>query len=148
VNQATLPAVHRIEAEVRSGMLHAFSGIQGTTAQLFKPQRTVVIGVKRNPRMIIGVHPQQLHRHQFHRQQQFGLIGQQQIDIAAMELYHQIRVFKLRSALVTRPDLKSQIEACIGDHLVEERFDARSGFVNRILSRQAFFLPSRFVFEA
>ena len=92
--------------------------------------------------MIVGVHTEQLHGDQFQSQQQFSLVGQQHVDIAAVELHHQIRVLKLGVALVARSDLKRKIKTCAGDDLIEERFDARSGFVNRILCRQAFFFPS------
>ena len=148
VNQTTFPTIHRIKPEIVARMLHTLSRIQRTAAQFFKPQGTIVVGVERNPRVIVGMHPEQLHGHQFHRQQQLCLVGEQHVDVVALELYHQIRVLKLGVALVSRTNLERQIKTSVGDDLIEERFDARSGFVNRILCRQPFFLPSLELFEA
>ena len=88
------------------------------------------------------MHPQQFHGHEFKRQQQFSFICKEQIDVATLELDDEIGIFVFRIAVVAWSDFEGQVEAGIADDLVEERFDARSGLVNRVLSRQAFFLPS------
>src|SRR6185312_612348 len=52
MQHAPLAAVHRIKPERRTGVLHLFSGRTRAHAQLFDPERAIVVGIEGNPRVI------------------------------------------------------------------------------------------------
>lgn len=141
MDNAAFAAVHGREAERLTGAFYVFSGHLRRHAQFLNAERTVVVGIERNPRMIVGVHAQRFLRDVFERQQKLGAIAQQQVDVFALKLDHNVRAFKLRVALVARFDGELQRETGIVNYLAKELLDPWSGLVNRILWLQAFFFP-------
>jgi hypothetical protein len=100
MNDAPLAAVHRVEAERRSGALHLFRRSQRTQAQLFDAQRPVIVCVEGNARMIVGVKPQKFLRDEFKRQQKLGAVRQQQLDVVSAEFDKKIGILEIRIAAV------------------------------------------------
>jgi len=92
--------------------------------------------------MIVGVHAQHFLRDQFEREQKLGAVAEEEIDIGALEFYDQIRVFKIRVAVVAGLQPETQTKAGIVDDAPKELLDPGTRFVNRILLTQARFLPS------
>src|SRR5580692_2132560 len=92
--------------------------------------------------MIVGVQPQRFLRYQFERQQQLRPICQQQFHVAALEFDDNVRVFKIRMAVISGFDGEVQIELAAGDNLTKKLLDPRTSFMHRILGIQALFLPS------
>jgi hypothetical protein len=87
--------------------------------------------------MIVGMKPQHFLRHEFERKQKLRAVRQQQIQIFAFEFNDNIRIFKIRMAVVSGFDIEIQLEASRGNHLTEKLLDPRTSFMHRILGIQA-----------
>jgi len=130
MNDAALPAVHRVEAEVGSGTLDLFGRRECADPQFFNPKSPVIVRVERHSRVIVGVHPQHLLGDQFQCQQQFRAISQQQIDVRALELDEKIGILKIRIAVISGFHREGQAEAGICDDPAQKLLNTRSCFVN------------------
>jgi hypothetical protein len=102
MDHTSFPAVHRVETERCTATFYLFGGSEGTHAKLFHPQGAVIVGVERNARVIVGMQAQRFLRNQFQRQKKLRAVGQDQIDIRASELDHEIRIFKIGVTVITR----------------------------------------------
>ena len=122
-------------------MLHFLGGGQRADAKFFNTQGPIVVRVKGNAGVIVGVQAQHLLRHQLQRKQQFCPIRQQQIHVGTFELDDDVGVFEIRMTVVSGLDGKVQIELPMGDHLTEKLLDPGTSFINQIARIQALFLP-------
>lgn len=132
VNHAALTAVHRVKSERLARMLHFFGGSGGAQAQLGDAQHAVIVRVEREARMIFGRHAQRFHGDLFQRQQKLGLVREQQIDIGAAELHHNLGILDLRVYGLAFGKLILQIEIRILENHFEEVFDLRPDGLYRI----------------
>jgi hypothetical protein len=142
MHHPALAAVHGVEAEIRARVLHFFGRRQSADPKLFNANGPIVVGIESNPRMIVGMHSQHFLRDQFQGEQQFGAIRQQHFHVFALKFDEEIGVFKLRIAGIAGLQPESQMKARAVDDLPEELLNPGASFVNRVLLRQARFLPS------
>ncbi len=96
VQDAALAAVHGAEVERLAGALDALGGGQRAHAQFLDAQHAVIVGVEAHARMFFGRHPQRFHGQLLERQQQLGLVAQQQIHIRAAEPHQNVRILEIR----------------------------------------------------
>jgi len=117
MDDAPLTAVHRVEPEHSAGALHIIRCRQCADTQFLDANRTIIVRVERNARVIVGMHAQHFLRHKFQRQQQFGPVGQQKVDVRSFEFHDQIGILKLGITLIPRLQRESNAEARVRDNL-------------------------------
>jgi hypothetical protein len=130
VQNPALTAVHRVEAEWRTGVLDLFGGGARADPQLLDPQGPIIVRVEGYARMIVGVETQNLLRHEFQSQQKLGAIGQEHLHIAAIELYQNVRSFEFGMTVVAGLDGKVQVELACGDDLAEKLLNPGTSLMN------------------
>ena len=88
-------------------------------AQLFDAQQAHVVGVKPQPRMIFMRHAQHFGSELFQREQHFGFVFENYVQIRPFEFDDDIGIFDLRPGVVA--DLKREVDIPIG--FVENRIE-------------------------
>lgn len=132
VDDAPLAAVHRIELERDACLANFFRSRSSAHAQLFDPQKPVIIGVEANPRMLFARHAQHFHGQLLERQHGFGLVGEKPLDIAACKTNQKIRRFEILMRSLAGYDLEHHVESGKGQYPIEKTFDLRAGFGNAV----------------
>lgn len=126
MDHATLAAIHGVEAERLGGPFHFFRRGVGAEAKLGDSQHTEIVGIEGQARMIVGGETESLHRDVLQSEQEFGLIGKQELDIGSLELDDHFRILDLGIGGISGLDFILDVEVRIVEDHVEELFDARS----------------------
>lgn len=132
VDDTAFTARHGAEPEQHLALFHFFCRSLCAQTKLSNTHHAMVIGVEAEPVMVIGWDSERFHRQKFERQKQLRFIGEQEIEILAMEADHQLGVLNVGVRIITRLHLEAQIEAHRADHSAKEIFDAGAVFLNRI----------------
>src|SRR3984957_18524263 len=107
-----LPRRHRSKLVRRPSLPHLLSRDRRQHPRLFQPQRPLVLAVERNLLVLHGRQPQNFHRQQFQRPQQFSAPVQQQRGGRPREVHQNFRLLPipiLRQRRIHRdPILNSQ----------------------------------------
>ena len=82
--------------------------------------------------MILGRHAQGFHGQKFERQQYFGLVGEQKLNLRTGELHHHIGIFEIRMGVHALEDLVLDIHVHVVERDVQEFLDARARRGDRV----------------
>ena len=141
VNDAALAAVHRVEAEWRSGPLDLISRREGAHPQFLDAQSPVIVGVERDSRMLVGMHSQHLLRDQLEAEQQFCLVGEKQFDIIAFEFDGEVGVLEIGIGIATGLDDEIEVKTGVVNGPAKKFLDARTCFFQGKSVAHAVFRP-------
>ncbi len=124
VDDAALAAVHRVEAEGFGSALDLLSGNARAHPKLGDAQHAEIIGVERQPGMVVIRNAQRLHGEVLERQEKLGLVRQQKLHIGPFELHHHLGIFDLGVGRIAFFDLILDVEVGVVQNHIEELFYA------------------------
>ena len=110
MDDAALAAAHRVEMKWRAGSLYTLRGGGSAQSQLLDSQDPEIVGVEAQQRVIFTVIGENLHRQMLEREQHFGPVLQENIDVRPAESNHHIGVFEIGMSVRPFGHLKLQLE--------------------------------------
>jgi hypothetical protein len=145
MDDAPLTAIHGIEPEGSTAMLHPLGGRERAQAQFFHAEQTVIVRIERESRVIVGRQPKHLHREMFQGKQKLGAVGQEQIHIGAVESHDYIGGLEIVRARIGVSHFKAQLKPRLFQNRCQELFEFGSDIRNRVFpgARHVYFLPFR-----
>ena len=132
MQDAAFPAIQRTKVKGRVRLANTFGSRSRAHTKLFNAQRTSIVRVEAQFRVIVRRHVQRFLRQVLQREQHFGFVRQKQIDVRTRELHHHFGIFEIRMGCFAFGHDVFHVEVGGIQHRLEKVFNQRAGFGHSI----------------